>query len=72
MMYMILKLIYSGYFIFIAIYLVHLVSMLIFSKLQFKKKLKRFFTGVFVAAVWPLMICSSSGISTLKKMINKF
>ena len=71
-MIIIFKLTYGIYFGGIGFYGLHLVSMLLFSRIKFSQRLKRFFKGVLISLAWPLMILSSGGIKTLTKNINKF
>lgn len=69
---LIFKLLYGFYFFGIGFYSLHLLSMVVFSKLRFLVKIDRLFKGILIAFAWPIMLLSSGGIKTLKKNINKF
>lgn len=69
---LIFKIIYGIYFGGVMFYGLHLISMLLFSKLCLLLRLERFAKGVFISLTWPIMILSSGGIKILTKNINKF
>lgn len=66
------KAIYGVYLGGIVFYGLHLASMLLFSKLRFWVRIKRFVKGILISIAWPIMILSSGGIKVLTKNINKF
>lgn len=72
MTFLIIRIVYGIYFGGIMFYGLHLLSMLIFSKLRLMVRLSRLAKGALVALAWPIMILSSGGISFLKSNINKF